>query len=77
MKKRTQYYKRDEIKDGFILDYDADGNIGVIEILEASSQLAPADLRLMTPDSRRRCGGNAVSSASGQRFAALGHKRIY
>ena len=42
--RRGEYYESDEIKEGFILDYDADGNIVGIEILEASSNLAPADL---------------------------------
>lgn len=39
-----QYYGSDEIREGFILDYDADGNSVGIEILEASTQLAPTDL---------------------------------
>jgi len=38
------YHESDEIKDGFILDYDIDGNIVGIEILDASSHLAVADL---------------------------------
>ena len=38
------YHESDEIKDGFILDYDIDGNIIGIEILDASSHLAVADL---------------------------------
>jgi uncharacterized protein YuzE len=42
--RKGQYYESDEIKEGFILDYDADGNIVGIEILQASSNLAPADL---------------------------------
>ena len=39
-----EYYESDEIKQGFILDYDADSNVIGIEILEASSNLTPADL---------------------------------
>jgi len=39
-----QYEESDEIREGFILDYDADGRIIGIEILEASTQLAPMDL---------------------------------
>jgi uncharacterized protein YuzE len=42
--RKGEYYESDEIKEGFILDYDADGNIVGIEILEASSNLTPADL---------------------------------
>ncbi|NIA09561.1 MAG: DUF2283 domain-containing protein [Nitrospiraceae bacterium] len=38
------YHESEEIKDGFILDYDIDGNIIGIEILDASSHLAVADL---------------------------------
>jgi uncharacterized protein YuzE len=38
------YCESDEIKDGFILDYDIDGNIIGIEILDTSSHLAVADL---------------------------------
>ena len=39
-----EYHESDEIRDGFILDYDVDGNIIGIEILDASSHLAVADL---------------------------------
>ena len=35
--RKGEYYESDEIKEGFILDYDADGNIVGIEILDASS----------------------------------------
>jgi len=42
--RKGEYYKSDEIKEGFILDYDADGNIVGIEILDASSNLSPSDL---------------------------------
>jgi|LZCG01.1.fsa_nt_gb uncharacterized protein YuzE len=39
-----KYHESDEIRDGFILDYDAEGNIIAIEILNASAHLDPADL---------------------------------
>ncbi|MCD6141728.1 DUF2283 domain-containing protein [Candidatus Bipolaricaulota bacterium] len=39
-----EYHESDEIRDGFILDYDVDGNIIAIEILNASAHLAPAEL---------------------------------
>jgi len=42
--RKGEYYESDEIKEGFILDYDADGNIVGIEILDASSNLSPSDL---------------------------------
>ena len=42
--RKAEYYESDEIREGFILDYDTDGNIIGIEILEASAHLAPADL---------------------------------
>lgn len=45
--RKGEYYESDEIQEGFILDYDIDGNIISIEILEASIHLAPADLSTM------------------------------
>ena len=42
--RKGAYYESDEIKEGFILDYDANGNIVGIEILDASSNLTVADL---------------------------------
>ena len=42
--RKGKYYESDEIKEGFIIDYDADGNIVGIEILDASAYIAPADL---------------------------------
>ena len=39
-----EYHESDEIRDGFILDCDVDGNIIGIEILDASAQLALAEL---------------------------------
>ena len=45
--REAEYYESDEIREGFILDYDTDGNIIGIEILEASAHLTPADLSTM------------------------------
>lgn len=42
--REAEYYESDEIQEGFILDYDADGKIIGIEILEASAHLPPAGL---------------------------------
>jgi len=42
--REVEYHESDEIRDGFILDYDVDGNIIGIEILDASAHLAPAEL---------------------------------
>ena len=42
--RKSEYYESDEIKEGFILDCDANGNIIGIETLDASAHLAPADL---------------------------------
>jgi len=42
--RESKYYESDEIREGFILDYDKDGNIIGIEILDASSYLLPSEL---------------------------------
>jgi len=39
-----KYYESDEIQEGFVLDYDENGNIIGIEILAASAHIDPADL---------------------------------
>ena len=42
--RESEYYESDEIKEGFVLDSDKDGNIIGIEILDASSYLLPSEL---------------------------------
>ncbi len=39
-----EYHGSNEIRDGFILDYDVNGNIIAIEILHASAYLNPTEL---------------------------------
>ena len=39
-----KYYESDEIQDGFILDYDVEGNIIGIEILDVDKYLTVSDL---------------------------------
>jgi len=42
--KETPYHESDEIREGFIVDYDKDGNIIGIEILDVSDYLSPDEL---------------------------------
>ena len=42
--RESKYKESDEIKEGFILDYDEQGNIIGIEILDTSSYILPAEL---------------------------------
>ena len=60
--RKGEYYESDEIKEGFILDYDGDGNIVGIEILEASSNLAPADLSTVNFEISRQLAKTGTKS---------------
>ena len=42
--KETPYYESDEIKHGLILDYDREGNLIAVEILDATGYLSPEEL---------------------------------
>lgn len=46
--KETSYYESDEIKEGLILDYDEEGNLIGIEILDASEYLSPEELATLS-----------------------------
>ena len=48
------YYESDEIQDGFILDYDAEGKIIGIEILDVDKYLAISDLATVNFEINRR-----------------------
>ena len=50
----AEYYEGDEIQEGFIPDYDADGNIIAIEILEVSTHVPLADLSTMSFEINRQ-----------------------
>ena len=51
--KEAPYHESDEIKEGFILDYDKDGNIIGIEILDVSEYLSPDELATVRFDVSR------------------------
>ncbi|MEA3222430.1 MAG: DUF2283 domain-containing protein [Thermodesulfobacteriota bacterium] len=51
--KETTYQESDEIKEGIIMDYDKDGNVIGIEILDASKYLSPDDLSTVNFDVTR------------------------
>ena len=50
----SRYYESDEIQDGFILDYDAEGNIIGIEILDVDKYLSVSDLATVNFEINRR-----------------------
>jgi len=50
----SRYYESDEIQDGFILDYDAEGNIIGIEILDVDKYLTVSDLATVNFEINRR-----------------------
>jgi len=52
--REAEYYESDEIQEGFVLDYDADGNIVAIEILEVSTYVPLADLSTMNFEINRQ-----------------------
>ena len=64
--RKGEYYESDEIKEGFILDYDANGNIVGIEILDASSNLTVADLPTVNFEVSRQL------TKAGQRVSEVG-----
>ncbi len=56
--KESEYYESDEIKEGFILDYDRGGNIIGIEILDASEYLLPEELATLSFNIERVAAGS-------------------
>jgi len=51
--KETPYHESDEIREGVIIDYDKDGNVIGIEILDASDYLAVDELATVRFDISR------------------------
>jgi uncharacterized protein YuzE len=51
--KEAPYDESDEIREGFIIDYDKDGNIVAIEILDVSEYLSPDELATVRFDVSR------------------------
>lgn len=58
-----KYYESDEIQDGFILDYDVEGNVIGIEILDVGKYLAVSDLATVNFEISRRL--SSVERVSG------------
>lgn len=55
--RETKYYESDEIKEGFILDYDREGNIIALEILDASAYLKPNELSAVSFEIEKNIAG--------------------
>jgi len=51
--KEISYYESDEIREGVIVDYDKDGNVIGIEILDASEYLSSDELATVKFDVSR------------------------
>jgi len=51
--KETPYHESDEIREGFIVDYDKDGNVIGIEILDVSEYLSSDELATVKFDVSR------------------------
>jgi uncharacterized protein YuzE len=51
--KESPYHESDEIREGFIIDYDKHGNIIGIEILDVSEYLSPDELATVRFDVSR------------------------
>jgi len=49
-----RYYESDEIQDGFIIDYDVEGNVIGIEILDVDKYLTVSDLATVNFEVNRR-----------------------
>jgi uncharacterized protein YuzE len=54
--KEAPYHESDEIREGLILDYDRDGNLIGIEILDASDYLSSTELATLNFSLERTSG---------------------
>ena len=52
--KESKYHESDEVKEGVILDYDKEGNVIGVEILDATSYLLPEELSTVSFDVNRK-----------------------
>jgi len=44
----NKYFESEEIKEGFIIDYDSNGKIVAIEVLDASTVMLPSELSFLS-----------------------------